>query len=454
MASQDHEKAMDGLLRRSLARDTAAKADCPDAELLAAYYERSLGADEVAGYDLHFSQCTRCREQLAAMSRAHAALVAEVEIPAEPVFAGSPAIDFRQAAVLAGAAGPKQAESRAQVEVRRRPKMLELRWLAPVAAVIIFAVVVYVRFMPRQANLAINRGAAMSQQPPAPEPQREPEPARAAPEASGGTAPVKTVKKATGAPSAAKAGRPSQPTSAPMHGRAATATAGRGGTVPKPALASEASPTAPAEAQSAAPEFADKNAEAEPVQAAPPPEMKASMPSAEIATESADARKPAERASHSETSGSVSSFGLAQKRAAGTAAGGRANSAPKAKSASPRSAPIVIQTPDSNVLYRIASRGYIERSEDAGVTWQGQHVNAAAEFTAGSAPAPNVCWLVGRAGVIFFTDDGKNWRTISPPAASDLASVSAKDALSATVTTGDGKQWSTHDRGETWNPEN
>ena len=184
MASQDHEKAMDGLLRRSLARDTAAKADCPDAELLAAYYERSLGADEVAGYDLHFSQCTRCREQLAAMSRADAALVAEVEIPAEPVFAGSPAIDFRQAAVLAGAAGPKQAESRAQVEVRRRPKMLELRWLAPVAAVIIFAVVVYVRFMPRQANLAINRGAAMSQQPPAPEPQREPEPARAAPEAS------------------------------------------------------------------------------------------------------------------------------------------------------------------------------------------------------------------------------------------------------------------------------
>ena len=153
MASQDHEKAMDGLLRRSLARDTAAKADCPDAELLAAYYERSLGADEVAGYDLHFSQCTRCREQLAAMSRADAALVAEVEIPAEPVFAGSPAIDFRQAAVLAGAAGPKQAESRAQVEVRRRPKMLELRWLAPVAAVIIFAVVVYVRFMPRQRIL-------------------------------------------------------------------------------------------------------------------------------------------------------------------------------------------------------------------------------------------------------------------------------------------------------------
>jgi photosystem II stability/assembly factor-like uncharacterized protein len=81
-------------------------------------------------------------------------------------------------------------------------------------------------------------------------------------------------------------------------------------------------------------------------------------------------------------------------------------------------------------------------------------VNAAAEFTAGSAPATNVCWLVGRAGIIFFTDDGKNWRTISPPAASDLASVSAKDAFSATVTTGDGKQWSTHDRGETWNPEN
>ncbi len=37
MPSQDNENAMDGLLRRSLGRDSAAVGDCPDAELLAAY---------------------------------------------------------------------------------------------------------------------------------------------------------------------------------------------------------------------------------------------------------------------------------------------------------------------------------------------------------------------------------------------------------------------------------
>ena len=75
MAPRDDDKAMAGMLRRTLASSSAFEGpisgnDCPPADLLAAYYEHSLGEDESARYDLHFSQCARCREQLAAMVRA------------------------------------------------------------------------------------------------------------------------------------------------------------------------------------------------------------------------------------------------------------------------------------------------------------------------------------------------------------------------------------------------
>src|SRR5271155_770720 len=71
MASREENEAVAGLLRRSLARDAAADA-CPEPEFLAAYFEHSLDAAETARYDQHFSGCSRCREQLAAMVRADA----------------------------------------------------------------------------------------------------------------------------------------------------------------------------------------------------------------------------------------------------------------------------------------------------------------------------------------------------------------------------------------------
>ena len=83
MAVRDDDKVMAGLLRRTLASspkpgvapsagDTFGSRgdDCPPADILAAYYEHSLDADESSRYELHFSQCALCREQLAAMARA------------------------------------------------------------------------------------------------------------------------------------------------------------------------------------------------------------------------------------------------------------------------------------------------------------------------------------------------------------------------------------------------
>src|SRR5262249_29936170 len=129
MASHENDKAMDGLLRRSLAHDSAVTGDCPDAEILAAYYDRSLGLDEAAAYDLHFSLCSRCREQLAAMARADVAQEAEVSL--DPVLVATHGNELRVAAQAAPAALHP-----ARTPASEKPhshSWLDLRWLAPVA---------------------------------------------------------------------------------------------------------------------------------------------------------------------------------------------------------------------------------------------------------------------------------------------------------------------------------
>ncbi len=58
-----------GGLRRALSQrlDTSGK-ECPDASLLAAYFDRELTPAE-AKWELHFSTCARCQGQLAALAR-------------------------------------------------------------------------------------------------------------------------------------------------------------------------------------------------------------------------------------------------------------------------------------------------------------------------------------------------------------------------------------------------
>src|SRR5262249_59634950 len=53
--------------------------DCPSAEVIAAYYERSLNEEERARCEKHYSECERCQETLAALLRA----APDVELPPE-----------------------------------------------------------------------------------------------------------------------------------------------------------------------------------------------------------------------------------------------------------------------------------------------------------------------------------------------------------------------------------
>jgi hypothetical protein len=111
--------------------------------------------------------------------------------------------------------------------------------------------------------------------------------------------------------------------------------------------------------------------------------------------------------------------------------------------------PIEIGTPDPQVRWRLAA-GVVQRSIDAGRSWQAQSTGSTAVLLAGSAPARDVCWLVGRAGTILLTTDGHTWRRIAGPVDTELTAVTASDASTASVTTAAGRTYRTRDSGRTW----
>jgi hypothetical protein len=63
----DQDDPLGSAIRRTL---QASRTDCPDAETIAAYAERSLASAERRGIERHLSDCARCRETLLMMSRA------------------------------------------------------------------------------------------------------------------------------------------------------------------------------------------------------------------------------------------------------------------------------------------------------------------------------------------------------------------------------------------------
>jgi hypothetical protein len=84
--------------------------------------------------------------------------------------------------------------------------------------------------------------------------------------------------------------------------------------------------------------------------------------------------------------------------------------------------------------------------------WSAVPTDIAAQLTAGAAPSTSVCWLVGHGGVVIVSiDEGRNWRRLAFPETTDLSAVQATDARTASVSTADGRTFSTSDGGITWN---
>jgi hypothetical protein len=106
-------------------------------------------------------------------------------------------------------------------------------------------------------------------------------------------------------------------------------------------------------------------------------------------------------------------------------------------------------SPDPAVRWRWDSAG-IQRSRDAGATWESIPLARAADIAAASAPARDVCWLVGRGGLVLRTVDGRTFQALLFPEKVDLVGVKATDARSASVTAADGRVLTTTDGGNRW----
>ena len=426
MASRDRDDALAGLLRRNLAGDADAGNHCPAPDILAAYFEDSLDPEETARYELHFSQCARCREQLAALNRA---------------------------GELAGAS--EATTQRAQ----HWAWLWDWRWLAPAAAaVLLFAVVWFARrpaatrFVGQPAEQPL---IAMSQ--PGKSPMQEPLPqanasvqsaspqlTAPAPSAVPATPPHSPVAKSPSAKLEAPAGNARSVENLPLSGRdyvapSKTATAPPRDSKDQAAFGTPLATTESVTVESTAPVIAPS---AGPASLAPSaseakeaPTFVAGAAAGGVAGGAVSARKKQEEGTRSLVQ-QAQTQSMYQSRALALAADNE------------RSA--VIHTPDAKVLWRIAGGGFVEQSKDGGATWQGQLPNANAHLVAGSAPGPNVCWFVGDDGIILLTQDAERWQTVRPPLRADFTAVTARDASTVTVTAADGRKFITTDRGKTW----
>lgn len=410
MASRDQDEALAGLLRRSLSRPANAGDDCPGPDILAAYYERSLEKDEVTRYELHFSQCAHCREQLAAMVRS--------EEKPQPASKDAWAWDWR--------------------------------WLAATAAVLIIVSAWGLTWSARRSSkpVASNQSQptpllALSEpnQPPAPGPESPPAPSLDAPSPKVSPPPPQPEPKRA-APVLRDEPNQNLPAASKKQeiAPAREFSNRRDASLQELDKTSQVGSTAPrvgepqALASAAAPAIA-----VTPRSAAAPPSPKANDANGVIVAEE-KARSTTEAKS-----------GDAPAPTSLNALKNRTQSA-AVQATDQLSDQVLITTPDSKVLWRIAGAGFVERTTDGGATWQGQLPEPDAQLSAGSAPGAKVCWLVGRNGLILLTKDAANWKKIPPPIPADFTLVTAKNVSSATITAADGQKFVTTDGGKKWKP--
>ena len=112
---------------------------------------------------------------------------------------------------------------------------------------------------------------------------------------------------------------------------------------------------------------------------------------------------------------------------------------------------IEIASPDPAVRWRITG-SVVEHSVNGGARWDAVPTGIGAELLAGAAPSTTVCWVAGRGGVVLLSIDGRSWRRVAFPEITDVSAVRATDARTASVSTVDGRTFSTSDGGLTWVP--
>ncbi len=404
--TRDQDEATDRLMRRVLARAGAAPGEvCPAADIVAAYAERRLTQQEAAVFESHAATCGRCQEILALLCELPASLPELVPAPSSALWR-------------------------------------HWRWVLPAAAAAVLALAVYIAIRPEPpADLHVAGGVGLAGQAPA---AVSPEIALPAGRVSGTDEDRRTL-----SPQAAPAAAP-----APVASESAPAPEVAASAAPGAAVGLEpASPVRPPEGTAAGPGVAASRAARAEGQRTGPAEVAAEAPLAAAASSPAPpaAAAPALRAG---TERFAPAPPAAEDVSPAPAAGRAAAAPPPAPipaEAATAGSPGARQRPGMAVVrWRVGQRGTIERSLDAGLTWQAQSAGVEADLLAVAGVSDRIAWAVGQAGAVLRTVDGERWQRLVFPAPVDLVAVSAASGSSAIVTARDGRRYATSDGGRSW----
>jgi len=100
------------------------------------------------------------------------------------------------------------------------------------------------------------------------------------------------------------------------------------------------------------------------------------------------------------------------------------------------------------------ARGKLQRSVDAGASWQIALQLEHPLLTFGALGSD--VWAGGQGGVLFHsTDSGTTWTIVQPstkagPLSNDIVGIEIRSATEIALTTGNNESWTTADAGNTW----
>ena len=109
----------------------------------------------------------------------------------------------------------------------------------------------------------------------------------------------------------------------------------------------------------------------------------------------------------------------------------------------------------SSAQWILSANGQVQRSTDAGKTWQPVPVGDKTAFRAIFAAGPEV-WVGGRTGALYHSrDSGQSWERVVPATGgqelqSDITRIEFSGAQNGIVSTANNESWRTNDAGKTW----
>jgi len=451
MAPDAHDRHFDKALARHLRSAASSPAasglssgsasqssSCPDAEILAAYHERSLLPEELDSCKEHIVGCTHCQAILAQLEMTDSIPLAPVEHEKERVLVAS----------------AEKSPSPIPIRGPRWP------WLVPAGA-LAAGLLVWIGFHETQRPSSVNpeneTKMAKVQEPPQPVPL-----ATQQAHSSLSADQLDAFSKSSGAIGGVAGGEHSREIESPK--RAQQWSPAAKGALARSSLDKEKqSNLRKDEARDSVAQLLTDNKADLDAKNAPDTieklELQAPAANIQAQNQMVAPKVPGPAPlSQAEQSKKAKSESLARRAAAPPAPAPSASAANFSASAAMEvvavSNPHLISAPGTSFLWRAGRAGLIEFSSDNGASWSRQTSGVLTDLTTGSAPSAKICWIVGRAGTVLLTTDaGSHWALIRSPLDEDLGGVRAVDALHATIwNLRNTKTFETADGGATWKP--